>query len=60
MRHSAGMRVTGIVLLLVGLLFGLDAVNVGKGVIDEGPIAWILVGLGCLVLVGSRMQSGRR
>ena len=49
------MRTTGIILLMVGLLFGLDAVNVGAGFLDEGPVAWILAGCGVLLLVGSLM-----
>ncbi|MEZ5094538.1 hypothetical protein [Nocardioides sp.] len=30
------MRTTGIVLLMLGLLFGLDVVNVGTSFLDEG------------------------
>jgi hypothetical protein len=55
MRHSAAMRFTGIVLMLLGLLFGLDVVNVGSSFIDEGPLAWVLAGVGLLLFVGSMM-----
>ncbi len=54
------MRLTGIVVLMLGLLFGLDAVNVGASFVDEGPVAWILSGAGLVLLVGSLMDRHQR
>ncbi len=54
------MRLTGIVVLMLGLLFGLDAVNAGTSFIDEGPLAWILAGVGLVLLVGSLMGRQQR
>jgi hypothetical protein len=45
----------GLLLIMIGLVFGLDVVNVGASFLDEGPVAWILVGVGTLVAVGSSM-----
>jgi hypothetical protein len=45
----------GLFLILLGLVFGLDVLNVGAGFIDEGPLAWVLLGLGVLITVGSRL-----
>ena len=60
MVHSVPMRTTGIVLLMLGLLFGLDVVNVGTSFLDEGPVAWILAGSGLLLVVGSMMGHHAR
>ncbi len=54
------MRLTGIVVMMLGLLFGLDAVNVGASFIDEGPVAWILAGVGLVLIVGSLMDRHQR
>ena len=54
------MRLTGIVVLMLGLLFGLDAVNAAASFIDEGPLAWILAGVGLVLLVGSLMGGHQR
>lgn len=45
----------GIVLILIGLILGLDVVNVGAAFLDEGPLAWVIVGVGAVLVAGSLM-----
>ena len=50
----------GIVLIVLGLIFALDVVNVDTSVIDTGTLGWILLAAGVLAIVISLVVNQQR
>ena len=49
----------GTLLIVLGLVFVLDVVNVDSSAVDTGTLGWILVGAGVLAIVVS-LIAGRQ
>lgn len=50
----------GIVLIVLGLVFVLDVVNVDSSAIDTGTLGWILLVAGLLAIVVSLIVNQQR
>lgn len=50
----------GVVLLILGLILALDVINVGTGLIDEGPLGWILIIGGILAIILALVMNQQR
>jgi len=50
----------GIVLIVLGLIFALDVINVDTSVIDTGTLGWILLIAGILAIVISLVVNQQR
>lgn len=50
----------GIVLIVLGLIFALDVINVDTSVIDTGTLGWILLLAGILAIVISLVVNQQR
>ncbi len=50
----------GTLLLVLGLVFVLDVINVDSSAVDTTTLGWILVGAGVLAIVVSLVASRQR
>ncbi len=50
----------GTLLLVLGLVFVLDVINVDSGLVDTATLGWILVGAGVLAIVVSLVAARQR
>lgn len=50
----------GIVLIVLGLIFALDVINVDTSAIDTGTLGWILLVAGILAIVLSLVINQQR
>jgi hypothetical protein len=50
----------GTLLLVLGLVFVLDVINVDSSLVDTATLGWILVGAGVLAIVVSLVASRQR
>lgn len=49
----------GTLLIVLGLVFVLDVINVDSSAVDTATLGWILVGAGVLAIVVSLLASRR-
>jgi uncharacterized membrane protein HdeD (DUF308 family) len=50
----------GIVLIVLGLVFALDAVNVDTSAVDTGTLGWILLFAGVVAIIVSLVVNQQR
>ncbi|WP_370618458.1 DUF6458 family protein [Mumia qirimensis] len=50
----------GIVLIVLGLVFALDVINIDTSAVDTGTLGWILLAVGVLAIVISLVVNQQR